>query len=142
MTQYTADQLALKAHIDAENAAFAAHCKAGGATWWTQTTVDLDYWATMGVTDIEQYTRVSLIGSISDISKEMCGVRQRLDWATMTTDQLREELATWERRAQLDREADIRIAAQDAEEVAERERLNAYQPNLAFADLKKLLEKA
>ena len=57
---YTTEQIALKAHIEAENKAFNEKCQASGAQWWTTTTSDIDHLAGYGVTTIAQYERQSL----------------------------------------------------------------------------------
>jgi len=91
MTNYTADQLALKAHIEASNAEWVAQCEARGATFYTTTTTDLDHWAESGVFSVEDYERHSLICEISDASKEAYGFRLRMDWDSMSMEELREE---------------------------------------------------
>jgi hypothetical protein len=91
VTNYTADQLALKAHIEARNAEWVARCEAEGATFYTTTTTDLDHWAESGVFNLEQYERHCLIGEISDASKDAYGFRLRLDWDSMSLEELRDE---------------------------------------------------
>lgn len=77
MTVFTADQLALQAHIEAANAKFVAKCEANGADWYCTTVSDPAHWAEFGVFTIEQYERQSLISYISDAHKDAYGFRPR-----------------------------------------------------------------
>ena len=74
---FTADQLALQAHIEAANAKFVAKCEANGADWYCTTVSDPAHWAEFGVFTIEQYERQSLISYISDAHKDAYGFRPR-----------------------------------------------------------------
>lgn len=98
MTEFTADQIALEAHIVAENDAFNAQCKANGATWWTTTVSDPAHWAEYGITTIAEYERHTLVSSIWDGYKEAHGIRPRwLDMDSMSMDELRAlEARTWD----------------------------------------------
>ena len=87
---YTADQLALQAHIEAENAAFAATCKPGSCM--ILPAADLDMWARMDVYTVDQYIRFSLLSEISDTQKELYGFRMRNDYSNATNEQLQDEL--------------------------------------------------
>ena len=88
MTNYTADQLALKAHLEAENAAWVAKCEARGSTFYTTTTEDLDHWARCDVYSVEDYERHALISEISDASKAAYGFRLRMGWDAMSLEEL------------------------------------------------------
>jgi hypothetical protein len=92
MSQFTADQLALQAHIEAANAKFVAECEASGATWYCTTVSDPAHWAEYGVFTIEQYERDSLISYISDAHKDAYGFRPRgYNYEGWTLEQLQEE---------------------------------------------------
>ncbi len=92
MTQYTTQQLELKAHIEAENEKFTARAVESGATMIMTPSADLDMWASMGVFNIEQYTRSTLEGEISDMEKELYGIKLRRDLSQCTVEQLQAEL--------------------------------------------------
>jgi hypothetical protein len=90
MTEFTADQIALEAHIVAENAAFNEQCKANGATWWTNTVSDPTHWAEYDITTIAGYERHCVISSIWDGYKELNGFRPRfMNLDEMSMDELR-----------------------------------------------------
>ena len=87
---FTQEQLALQAHIKADNEAFVARCKAEGATAWGVTVDDPAHWAEMGVVNIDQYERYSLISYISDAHKDAHGFRPRhFDYESMSMDELK-----------------------------------------------------
>lgn len=90
MTNFTADQLALQAHIEAQNAAFVARCESEGATAWCTTVSDPAHWASMDIFTVEQYERESLISYISDAHKDAYGFRPRgyYDYDSMTMSEL------------------------------------------------------
>tara|TARA_B100000073_G_C23517827_1_gene486597 strand:+ start:189 stop:716 length:528 start_codon:yes stop_codon:yes gene_type:complete len=87
---FTQEQLDLQAHIKADNDAFVARCKAEGATAWGVTVDDPAHWAEMGVFNIDQYERQSLISYISDAHKDAHGFRPRhFDYESMSMDELK-----------------------------------------------------
>lgn len=88
MKTYTPDQLALLAHIQAQNAAFEAKCIAEKATFYTLSVDDIDFWAEHGVMSISDYNRHNLHADFSDTYKEVNGFRPRNHW----TDQ---EMENW-----------------------------------------------
>ena len=89
MTTFTADQIALQAHIEAQNAKWVAECEAMGATWYSTTVTDPAHWAEVGVFTVEQYERDRLISYISDAHKDAYGFRPRgYDWDAMSMDSL------------------------------------------------------
>lgn len=92
MTQYSKQQLELKAHIEAENEKFSAQAVATGASMIMTPSADLDMWAEYGVYNIEQYTRSTLEGEISDMEKELYGIKLRRDLSGLTIEQLQQEL--------------------------------------------------
>ena len=87
-TSFTAEQIALRDHIEAANAKFVAEAKANGATAWFTTVSDPAHWAEFGIFTIEQYERDRLISYISDVSKEARGYRERLNWDEYTMEEL------------------------------------------------------
>ena len=90
MTNYTQQQIELKAHIEASNEKFVAECKANGATAWGVTVSDPSHWAESGIFTIEQYERSSIVGYISDTYKSAHGFRPRMDFDSMTMVELEE----------------------------------------------------
>lgn len=89
MTTFTAEQIQLQAHIEAENAKWVAECEAMGAEFYTTTVSDPAHWAEMGVFTVEQYKRDSLISYISDGHKDAYGFRPRhYDWDAMSMAEL------------------------------------------------------
>lgn len=113
---FTQEQLALQAHIKADNEAFVARCKAEGATAWGVTVDDPAHWAEYGVFNIAQYERYSLVSYISDAHKDAHGFRPRhFDYDSMSMQEL-EKLAD-----QISQEV---VETIKREEEAE---LNAYQ---------------
>lgn len=142
-TNYTVEQLALQAHIKAQNEAFVAKCKANGATFWMHPTNDIDHWIEAGINTIEQYELNQAIAFFSDFYKEVVGIRPRhYDFSKMTLADVEKEIGYLEARVRTNEE---RAAASRAAEKAAhqaRKQLNAYKPNLAFAGLKQLLSGA
>lgn len=121
MSQFTADQLALQAHIEAANAKFVAECEASGATAWCTTVSDPAHWANYGIFTIEQYERDSLISYISDAHKDAYGFRPRgYNYAEWSMEALQEEADRMseavareiDRQAEADREAVAEFEAQ------------------------------
>ena len=102
MTTYTKEQLELKAHIEAENAAFVASCSPGSMQ--ILPAADLDMWARMEVFTVDQYIRFSLECEISDMEKELYGIRLRTDLSNATVEQLKERLDDLYRYAQAERD--------------------------------------
>lgn len=89
---FTADQLALQAHIEARNAEFVKRCEEEGAEWYCTTVSDPAHWAEFDVFTIEDYKRHSLISYISDGHKDAYGFRPRgYNYSEWTLDELTEE---------------------------------------------------
>lgn len=119
-TSFTAEQIALRDHIEAANAKFVAEAKANGATAWFTTVSDPAHWAEFGIFTIEQYERDRLISYISDVSKEARGYRERLNWDAYSMEEL-EAIAdgfTEELRVEMQREEE-----RQQESIADFERL-------------------
>ena len=131
MTQFTAEQLELQAHIQAEN----EKARAEGALFTTME--DLQQWAEYGVFNIEQYQHHSAVGTYIDVYKSINGIKPRwMDFSQMTTEQIYADLdqmvqaeERWEREKQ---EAEKKL-------LAERKHNNRYRPNNALAGLGELL---
>tara|TARA_B100001939_G_scaffold333391_1_gene333309 strand:- start:4720 stop:5238 length:519 start_codon:yes stop_codon:yes gene_type:complete len=88
--EYSQEQLELQAHIEADNEAFVARCKAEGATAWCTTVSDPAHWAEYGVFNIAQYERHSLVSYIWDAYKDAHGHRPRfMDFDSMSMDELK-----------------------------------------------------
>ena len=77
MTVFTADQLALQAHLEASNATTVARAEAEGWTFYSTTVTDPAHWARVGVFSIAEYERQDLISYISDAHKDAYGFRPR-----------------------------------------------------------------
>ncbi len=119
MTAFTADQLALQAHIEAANAEFVAKCEAKGAQAYFTTVSDPAHWAEFGVFTIAEYERQSLISYISDAHKDAYGFRPRgYNYAEWTVAQLEEEA---------DRLSEAVTRAIEAEEVEKNRAVEAFE---------------
>ena len=77
MPNFTVDQLALQAHIEASNAKHVARAESEGWTFYTTTVSDPAHWARYDVFTIEDYERHSLVSYISDAHKDAYGFRPR-----------------------------------------------------------------
>lgn len=130
---FTPEQLALQAHIKAENEKFDASCRASGATFWTLTVDDPAHWAEMGIFNIEQYELAMLKGLFSDIYKDDCGCRPNL--SQWTPDEMRQWL---ERRRNNPPPLDDDIIPDD-EELAF---LKPYQPPQGLVSLGEIIDVA
>lgn len=92
MSNFTADQLALQAHIEADNAKLVARAEAEGWTFYTTMVSDPAHWARGGVFTIEDYERDSLISYISDAHKDAYGFRPRgYNYSEWSLEALQEE---------------------------------------------------
>jgi hypothetical protein len=81
----------LKTYLESSNAKSQARMDAEPGLWCSMWTTDLAYWAECDVYTVNDFERHQLISGISDASKDLYGCRLRLDWASMSTEQLREE---------------------------------------------------
>ena len=119
MTVFTADQLALQAHIEAANAEFVAKCEEKGAQAYFTTVSDPAHWAEFGVFTIEQYERQSLISYISDAHKDAYGFRPRgynyAEWSIADLE------------AEADRLSEAVTRAIEAEEVEQNRAVEAFE---------------
>lgn len=127
MTTFTADQIALQQHIEAENVAWVAQCEANGSTFYTTMVSDPAHWEGYGITTIAQYERHCLVSSIWDAYKDVHGIRPRwIDFESMTIEELqkmeegiyveaREEFEREQRAEDLAVEAMIEAGASDRE---------------------------
>lgn len=89
MNTFTADQIALQAHIEAANAKWVAECKANGATAWTTTVSDPAHWAEYGVYTVAQYERHGLEQDVWELYKDVYGFRPRhMDMSSMSDAEL------------------------------------------------------
>ena len=115
--------LDLENYIKAENAKFAAECKAEGATMWGETVSDPAHWAECDVYTVEDYKRYSLAAYISDVSKEAQGFRTRVDWKSASIEELEEDADYFSKYA------------------AEERKLEEAREEAAVADFKELVKK-
>lgn len=116
MTTFTNDQIALEAHIEAQNAQWVAQCEENGATFYTTTVADPAHWEEYGITTIAQYERHCLISSIWDGYKELNGFRPRfMNLDDMSMDQLRKlEAGIYD---DMDREREWEESAEEREAI-------------------------
>lgn len=116
MTNYTADQLALRDLLEAEKARTQAWVAEGEGRWAMWSTTDLDHWAEMGVTSVASYERHNDESYISDSYKEVHGFRPRwINFDIMSDEAVR---ALAERMDNEAREAQEREGRQHEEEIA------------------------
>ena len=119
---FSSDQLALQAHIDAENERWNEQCRANGSTWWTTTVSDPAHWEEYGITTVAQYQRYCLESTLWDVYKEAHGFRPRhmgiedmsddeiqreIDSCMRWMEQEAERLAEWEEQQRYNREGEI-----------------------------------
>lgn len=91
MTDYTADQLALLALLEAEKARTEAWVAEAEGRWAMYPAQDLDHWAEMGVTSIASYERSGNEALIWDVYKETHGVRPRwINFSEMSDEEVSE----------------------------------------------------
>jgi len=77
MSNFTADQIALQAHIEESNSKFVADCQARGADAWSTTVSDPDHWAEYGIYTVAQYERYNLEQDVWELYKDVHGFRPR-----------------------------------------------------------------
>ena len=119
MSNYTADQLTLLDHLNAEAEATRKEVEAGKWDWASSYTCDLDHWAEMGVKSVADLKRYDLISYISDESKTAYGFRTRCDWDQMSLEDL-EKMAD-----QISQDAESEMARQRENEEYAAARLEA-----------------
>lgn len=139
---YTTQQLELLAHIRAENEKFTNDAKADGAIMIITPSDDIDMWIRMGANNIEQYTRIQLEGEISDMFKEIYGMRPSACNTDATIEQLQAELDGLYASMQVDAEREKAWKEEESRKIQARKARNKYQPNNVFGDLKELLQKS
>jgi len=139
---YTTEQLELLAHIRAENETFAASAKSDGASMIIMPSDDIDMWINMDVNNIEQYTRTQLEGEISDMCKEIYGVRLGVCNKDATIEQLQAELDGLYSSMRAHTEQEKVWKEEESREIQARKARNKYKPNNVFGDLKELLQKS
>lgn len=112
---YTADQLALQAHIQAENAKTEAWIAEDPENRFAGIiTDDLDHWAGYGVKSVDQYERYMLEMELWDAYKEVNGYRPRhMDMSSMSVEELQSRLERLYAEAQM-REAEAKIRQHSA----------------------------
>jgi hypothetical protein len=112
MNTFNKDQIALQAHIEAENAVWVAQCEANGSTFYTTMVSDPEHWAGYDITTIDGYKRHNLIQSVWDLYKEVNGFRPRfLNVDTMSM----EDLGRLEDQLVAEMQTELELEAQDEE---------------------------
>jgi len=117
MNTFTADQIALQAHIEASNAKFVADCKARGATFWTTTVADPAHWAEYGVYTVAQYERYGLEQDVWELYKDVHGFRPRhMDMKSMSDAELESERDSLIRQSEIEQAREEEDKARAVEE--------------------------
>lgn len=126
MSNFTADQKALLAFIEARNAETVIWVDAKKGRWATTMVADLTHWAESDVYSIADYKRYMLIQDVWDMGKEVTGIRPRwLDVQNMTNEELQTELdyfcnQSQEQDEQADHDAEISMMY-ETEDAAEQQ---------------------
>lgn len=83
----------LKEHIDAINAKTQAWLDANPGSWGGMLTTDMNHWADMGVTTVDEFIRWDLETQVYECHKDAYGVKGRhYDFASMSIEELEAEL--------------------------------------------------
>jgi hypothetical protein len=137
---YTTDQLALQAFINAENEKFIEQAKSRGATGWAVHVSDTAHWAEYDIFTIEQYQHFDAQSTHYDLFKEINGIRPRwYDYSKMTTEAIWAEVESLNQQYAEEQKSEAEIEAAIHAEYEANKKANSYQPNLAFGNLKSLL---
>jgi hypothetical protein len=139
MKAYTEEQLALHAHIVAQNAAFVEQCKANGSTFYMHPVEDLDHWIEYGINNIAQYEHMQAVSLFTDMYKDIVGIKPRWNFEEMTLEQINHEIDLLSKQQQQNEKWEAEQKAIEKSYMAERKKANAYKPNLAFSGLRDLL---
>lgn len=111
---YTADQLALRDHLLANEADVKARIESGELTFATWYTTELDHWAEYDVYSLNDMERYDLAAYITDESKSAYGYKVRVDFR----DHSLEELERWADRVSGDSQEQAEREAQWQEDAA------------------------
>jgi hypothetical protein len=87
---FTDSQLELQAHLENKKTEVLAWIDEDPDNrWGGYPTTDVEHWAAMGITSVEQYERYNLEATVWDLYKEVHGMRPRhMNFAEMTNIQL------------------------------------------------------
>lgn len=78
-------QIILLMHLEAEKAKTLAWVAEDPENRWAgYSTTSIEHWAESGVYSVEQYDRYNMLGSLSDLSKDVYGFRMRYNTDIMT----------------------------------------------------------
>ena len=80
--------MTLLQHIESLNAQAQKWMDENPGSWSSMWTLDLTYWAEMGIYNADDFIRYNLINGISDASKDLYGCRMRLAWDEMDIEDL------------------------------------------------------
>lgn len=128
---YSAEQLALQAHIQAQN----ADAREAGACLLPVD--DLDHWASYDIFTIEQYEHYMASAAYIDIYKEINGIKPRwINFDAMSTEEIHAEISSMS-KAQMQRQMELREATEKRKQALAHN--NRYRPNHALAGLGELL---
>lgn len=126
---YSESQLALKAHIEAENAQH--------PTSPFSVTADLEHWANYDITTVAQYDHYMAQETHRDIYREINGIKPTfINYEAMSTEEIRADIGSM---INDEEQTQAQEKAEEALLLKNRKKANAYQPNFAFADLKSVL---
>lgn len=127
---FTADQLALKAHIEAKNAETQAWVDAAPGRWAIMPVSDPAHWAEYGIFTIEQYEHDAAASTVYDMTKETFGYKPSWDaLMAMTIDELHAEIDRIARVIKMDAQRET-----DEHERAIKACMDAGAPDRATAE--------
>lgn len=120
------------------NAKAQAEMDASPGTWISMLSECPDHWASCCIFTVEAFERDSVCGFISDVYKDIHGVRPRhLNMAQMSIAELdsyaKELVAYGNEQDRLTAELEAAFKAEEKAKAVARKKANSYQPNQAMA---------
>lgn len=135
--EYTKEQLALKAHIDAQNEKDKQEAEAEGRSLLSTMVSDPEHWAGYDVYTIDQYEHLSAQGKHTDLFKEIEGTKPRwMPYEDMTTQEINDQIERLEKlmKEKMKTPAEIK---EDQNKVMEKIKESGKEAgNYAFANLR------
>jgi hypothetical protein len=108
---FTADQIALQAHIEAKNAEALAWAAEVEGRWTSTVVSDPAHWAEQGITTVAQYDHHMAAMTHYEVYRDIHGIKPRwIDYDSMTTEEIEEELDEMSNGAVREYEAAIEAA--------------------------------
>lgn len=109
----------LLAHLEAENAERQEWLDAGPDRWISMVVTDVEFWAEMGITTVEEYEREQMNQGYSDYHKSVLGFRPSTRASDMTKEELDSEYAYLNREAEAEEARDAAFVQGFEERVLE-----------------------